>query len=81
MREKERNMKIEMQVQIMEEVEQNMVKMKQELMNQEKNNSKAKEINKIVEKQDMALNERLAKRRNKLRKKSVDNKDKQIIEL
>lgn len=29
------------------------------------------EINKIVEKQDLALNERLARRKKKLRKKSV----------
>lgn len=33
----------------------------------------------MVEKQDMALNERLAKRKKKLRKKSVEFKEKEVI--
>jgi len=46
MREKERNIKIEMQVRIMEEVEQNMLKMKRELNHD--GNSKNERINRIV---------------------------------
>ena len=71
-----------MQVQIMEEMEDNMQKMKKEFMNAgEANNKKMKQIDRIVQKQDMALNKRLAKRKKKLRKKSVDIKDKEFIQI
>jgi hypothetical protein len=66
-----------MQVQIMEEVEQNMLKMKKQLNQQ--GSHQMQQINHMVQKQDLALNERLAKRRNKLRKKSMDNKEKENV--
>lgn len=82
LRDKERNMKIEMQMKIMEEVEQNMMQMKKDF-NKEGENRKKKEeeITNIMQKQDVALNERLAKRKKKLRKKSVDLKEKEVIEV
>ena len=57
LRDKERNMKIEMQVKIMEEVEQNMIQMKKEMNRDgEKQKKKEQEINSIVQKQDNDLN-------------------------
>jgi len=47
-----------------------MIEMKRDFNNNAEANKK-KEINKIFEKQEVALNERLANRRRKLKKKSV----------
>ena len=47
----------------------------------EKQKKKDEKINHIVQKQDAALNERLAKRKKKLRKRSVDFKDKEVVEV
>lgn len=82
LRDKERNMKIEMQMKIMEEVELNMRKMKKDMNNEgEQRKKKEEEINNMVQKQDNALNERLARRKKKLRKKSVELKDVEVIEV
>ena len=52
-----------------------MKKMKNELSKEgETRKKKEEEINSIVQKQDNALNERLARRKKKLRKKSVEQK-------
>lgn len=75
-------MKIDMQMKIMEQVEENM-KLMNKQFNDEGNQIKKKEeeINNIVKKQDSNLNERLAKRKKKLRKKSADLKQKQMVEV
>lgn len=56
LKEKERNMKIEMQMKIMQEVEENMRKMNKEFKNEGAQRKKKEEqINNIMEKQDNAL--------------------------
>ena len=82
MKEKQRNMKIEMQMKIMEEVEENMKKMKKDFKNEGQQRKKQnQEINIIVQKQDNTLNQRLARRKKRLRKKSADLKEKEVIEV
>ena len=75
-------MKIEMQMKIMEEVEVNMKKMKNDFLKEgETRKRKEDEINSIMQKQDNALNERLARRKKKLRKRSAELKEKELVEV
>lgn len=81
LKDKERNMKIEMQMKIMEEVEQNMQKITQDFKKADQLRQKnEEEIKGIVSKQDETLSQRLANRKKKLRKKSVDLNDKEVIQ-
>jgi hypothetical protein len=80
LKEKERNMKIELQLKIMEEVESNMTKFRHDLSKgKERSEEKEKQIHKIVHQQDENLNQRLAKRKKRLRKKSADLTEKEIV--
>jgi hypothetical protein len=77
---KERNMKIELQLKIMEEVESNMTKFRHDLSKgKERSEEKEKQIHKIVHQQDENLNQRLAKRKKRLRKKSADLTEKEVV--
>ena len=80
LKEKERNLKIELQMKIMEEVESNMNKFRKDLSNgKQKHAEKENQINKLVNQQDQNLNERRANRKKRLRKKSDDLTDKEAV--
>jgi hypothetical protein len=77
LREKERSMKIEMQVRIMEEVETNMAKFRRDIANQ--NTQQESHLTKIVTQQDQILDQRRANRKKRLRKKSADLTEKDTV--
>lgn len=80
LKEKERNLKIELQMKIMEEVESNMNKFRKDFSNgKQKHTDKENQINKLVNQQDQSLNERRANRKKRLRKKSDDLTDKEAV--
>lgn len=65
---------------IMEEVESNMNKFRKDLSNgKQKHVEKENQINKLVNQQDQNLNERRANRKKRLRKKSDDLTDKEVV--
>lgn len=72
-------MKIEMQLKIMKEVEENMNTLREDYQKQTK--MKEEKINKIVSEQDQLLLERRAKRKNKNRKKSANFNEKEVVDV
>lgn len=72
-------MKIEMQLKIMKEVEENMNTLREDYQKETK--MKEEKINKIVSEQDQLLLERRAKRKNKNRKKSANLNEKEVVDV